>query len=99
MTKITFSNYEQLKPEEREYAHKQVNSFLEKNKPLIREIDSLDIGLSEKRRRLGKFGLSEINLKIVCNYGVFQSNSSNWNKRKALKESLNKLEKQIKKKR
>ncbi|MBR9679325.1 MAG: hypothetical protein GON13_03595 [Nanoarchaeota archaeon] len=99
MAKITFSNYEQLKPEEREYAQKQINYFLEKNNPLIKEVDTLDISLAEKRRRLGKFGLSEINLKIVCSYGVFHSNSSNWNKKKALKKALDKLEKQIRKKR
>ena len=99
MTKITFSNFEILNDSEREYAQKQVNFFLEKTTPFLTDVDSFDVSLVERKRRGGKYKLSEINLKMICNYGVFQSSAAEWDKSKALKSALAKLEKQIKKRR
>lgn len=99
MTKITFSNFENLNEKERDYAQKQAESFVQKTNSYVQEIDSLDFSLAERRRRDGRFGLSEVNLKMICSQGVYQSTASNWDKTRAVKEAFNKLEKQVKKKR
>jgi ribosome-associated translation inhibitor RaiA len=99
MAKLTFSNFEILNDQEQEYARKQINSFLEKAGSILNDIDSFDVSLVERRRRSGTFGLAEFNLKMICNYGVFQSTAADWDKSKALKRSLAKLEKQLRKRR
>jgi ribosome-associated translation inhibitor RaiA len=99
MAKLTFSNFELLTEQEREYARKRINSFLEKTSSFMSDIDSFDVSLVERRRRGGEFGLAEFNIKMICDYGVFQSTAADWDKPKALKKSLAKLEKQLKKKR
>lgn len=97
MTKINFSHLEKMKPEEREYAEKAVDAFIQKIGHAVKDIDTFDVTLAENRRRFGVFGVSEININLVSSAGVFNSKASDWSKTKALKQALQKLEKQIRK--
>ncbi len=98
MVKLNFSNFEKLSDEEQWHAKKQVNSFIEKMQARVGEIDTMNINLLEKRRRDGTYEVSEFSIDLFSKNGVIKSTASGWDKGKALRDAMEKIEKQVRRK-
>lgn len=98
MVKLNFSNFEKLEDTEKEHAKKTIDAFIEKMGSRIPDMETLNVSLNEQRRRDGVYGVSEISVHISGKGGQVIATANDHNKTRALKQALEKIEKQIRRK-
>jgi len=100
MFQVDLTNFDILTDSEKNIAKKQIGFFIDRISSRMKDVDNMKISFTNTRKR-GDHELLRVEIRFVSNYGIFQSHAEGWsdNKIKILKDALEKLERQIRKKR